>query len=98
MYLTKIFLVIVSLWMTLSISICHGQVLDYSVVPKPKDNFLEASFRYLNPDPQAIPEIILVYIPGTDGDARGVIQDFKFLFEHHLLRAVLLYADGTFVF
>jgi pimeloyl-ACP methyl ester carboxylesterase len=90
MYLTKIFLVIGSLWMTLGVSICHGQILDYSVVPKPKDNFLEASFRYLNPDPKATPEIILVYIPGTDGDARGVIQDFQFLATCKICHAALL--------
>ena len=55
------------------------QPLDYEVRPLPADNFLEARFRFVNPDPNVVPERILVYLPGTDGDARYLVNNEKFL-------------------
>jgi pimeloyl-ACP methyl ester carboxylesterase len=55
------------------------QDFDFQVEPSPGDNFLEAGFRFTNPEPGKVPERILVYIPGTDGDARSVVDDPAFL-------------------
>jgi pimeloyl-ACP methyl ester carboxylesterase len=88
--LAKIFGVAFLFWLVVNTSICCGQILDYSATPKSKDNFLEADFRFINPDPATVPDQILVYIPGTDGDARGIVQDPKFLAAAQRCHAALL--------
>jgi pimeloyl-ACP methyl ester carboxylesterase len=55
------------------------QKFDFRVEPSSGDNFLEAAFRFINPSPGEVPERILVYVPGTDGDARDVVDNSTFL-------------------
>jgi pimeloyl-ACP methyl ester carboxylesterase len=88
--LAKIFGAAFLLSLAVNTTICCGQILDYSATLKLKDNFLEADFRFVNPDPTTVPDQILVYIPGTDGDARGIVQDPKFLATAQHCHAALL--------
>jgi pimeloyl-ACP methyl ester carboxylesterase len=66
---------------------------DYSVEPQPKDNFLEADFRLVFPDDHAPPSAILVFIPGTDGDGRGIITNSTFLALSKACHAALMGCD-----
>lgn len=66
------------LWVTTA-TCTWGQTLDYSVPPRPNDNFLEASFRCVIPPGNEPIQFVLVYVPGTDGDGRGSVIDEKFL-------------------
>ncbi len=59
-------------------SVGRGDAFDYSVTPKATDNFVTAAFRFVNPGADT-PESILVFIPGTNGDGRGVVTDPKYL-------------------
>ena len=56
-----------------------GQEFDFQKEPSFGDNFLEAAFRFISPNSGEVPERILVYLPGTDGDARTVVNDPAFL-------------------
>ena len=70
--------ILLVLWLTV-FSPGRGEMLDYTVPPRPNDNFLEASFRLIiSSGPKPI-NAVLVYIPGTDGDGRGIVADPKFL-------------------
>jgi pimeloyl-ACP methyl ester carboxylesterase len=71
--------VLVAFFLLLSFPARGVQTFNFQVSPSPSDNFLEAAFRYANPNPNKIPQRLLVYVPGTDGDARGVINDPAFL-------------------
>jgi pimeloyl-ACP methyl ester carboxylesterase len=61
----------------LSASHCGVDALraSYAVFPKAEDNFLEAQFRLLVPNPRQVLAGIIVLLPGTDGDARGWVDD-----------------------
>jgi pimeloyl-ACP methyl ester carboxylesterase len=66
------------LW-AVGLSLGRGDALDYSVPPQPKDNFVEASFRCVNPDPQTPPDYVLVFIPGTNSDSRKIVTEGPWL-------------------
>src|ERR1700760_915796 len=56
-----------------------ANTFDYSVRPKPNDNFLEASFRFKSLPSNGSSNTLLVYVPGTDGDGRDITADPNFL-------------------
>lgn len=63
-----------------SILICPGraQTLDYSELPKSKDNFLSASFRFSVFQGISPSHTILLFVPGTDEDGRFAATDPTF--------------------
>ena len=69
----------VILFWLVSFSTGRAEATDYTVPPRPNDNFLEASFRLIIPSHQAPISAVLVYVPGTDGDGRGIVSDPEFL-------------------
>ena len=73
--------------------VCHGDLLDYSVDPRPGENFYDASFRFVISDTVSQPSAIVVFIPGTDGDGRGVVTNATFLSISEACHAALIGCD-----
>jgi hypothetical protein len=88
--LTLIMAGLLGLFWALGLSPGRADTLDYTVAPKAGDNFTEASFRCVNPDPQTSPDYVLVFIPGTNGDAKAIVNEEKFLSISKACHAVLI--------
>jgi pimeloyl-ACP methyl ester carboxylesterase len=87
------YVVIFCLEVTLGNCCCFAKTMDYSVSPRSNDNFLEASFRLYLPDEQIRPDAILVFLPGTDGDGRGIVANPAFLAIGKACHAAVLGCD-----
>jgi predicted esterase len=70
--------------------VCSADIFDYSVVPRPHENFCEAGFRFVVPDTVSHPNAIVVFIPGTDGDGRGAVTNATFLSISEACHAALI--------
>jgi hypothetical protein len=67
--------------------------LDYSCEAGINDNFLQADFRMIVPKGVNAPSAIVVFVPGTDGDGRGIVTNPEFLAIAKACNAILLGCD-----
>jgi hypothetical protein len=87
-------LVAISVLATSRFSLANpGATFECSINPRANDNFLGASFRLVLPEGQAAPRAILVFIPGTDEDGRGIVSEPQFLAIREACHAALIGCD-----
>jgi predicted esterase len=87
--MTRLFAALTAVCM-LGQSVAVGENFDYSASPSGPDNYLEASFRFVPAEGGETPQAVLIFVPGTDGDARNMAADQALLAGCRSCHAALL--------